>query len=69
MVKECGPRVGHDEISYVPPAGMCMGIALQMSSSCSLTQTHAEQGRPITWFTYGYSAGCRAARPFYEFVH
>jgi len=30
-VKDCGPRVGLGEISYVPRVGMCMDIRLQMS--------------------------------------
>jgi hypothetical protein len=31
-VKDCGPKVGLDEISYVPRVGMSMDIRLQMSS-------------------------------------
>ena len=31
-VKDCGPKVGQNEISYVPRVGMCMDTRLQMSS-------------------------------------
>ena len=47
-VKDCGPRVGQDEISYVPLVGMCMDTRLQMSNSCSLTRTHVKQAHPTT---------------------
>src|SRR4029077_14117706 len=31
-VKDCGPKVGQNEISYVPRVGMCMDTRLPMSS-------------------------------------